>query len=130
MSLVTIQREKDGSVVVRSRNQEIPCDWSIEDGGRGQAMSPTEILVASVGACVVMVVGNYCDRNGYKAGGVEVSLTYEMSSSPSRIATILMDLEIPADVPDERKKIIRKLAESCPIHRTLISPPKIDIEII
>ena len=130
MSLVTIHREKNGSVTINSRNQTVPCDLSPEDGGQGQAMSPTEILLASLGACITMVVGNYCDRNGYIQGAVEVSLTYELKASPSRIASIFIDLEIPADVPAEQRKIICKLAAACPIHQTLATPPQIDIEIL
>ena len=130
MSLITIRREKNGSVTIHSQNQAVSCDLSKEDGGHGQAMSPTEILVASLGACITIVVGNYCDRNNYTQGTVEVSLTYELEAAPSRIAAILIDLEIPADVPAEQRKIIRKMAAACPIHQTLVTPPQIDIELI
>jgi hypothetical protein len=42
----------------------------------------------------------------------------------------VVDLEVPESVPEDRKQAIRRMAERCPIHTTLKSPPGIDIDVV
>jgi uncharacterized OsmC-like protein len=42
----------------------------------------------------------------------------------------VVDLELPESVPDDRKQAIKRVAQRCPIHETLKSPPGIDIDVV
>ena len=88
-----------------------------------------ELLAGSLGTCIAIMVQNYCDRQGYTDGQVEVSLTMELDDNPKRIAGLVVDVELPADVPENRMKAIRRIAEHCPVHATLSNPPRIDIDL-
>jgi putative redox protein len=130
MALITIRSEPDGGVKVRIRRHEIEMERSPAEGGREGAVSPAEMTVASLGACIGLMVDEYCARNGYRDGLVLVYLHFQMGDSPRRIQSITIDLEIPKDVPEEKKEVIRRIAEHCPVHRTLGVPPQIDLEIV
>ena len=130
MSLISITRRSGLEFAVQLRNHEFTSDMSEADGGQDKGPSPSELLVGSLGVCIAMMAQLYCDRHGYKDGEVSASMTYELAADPIRIGAITIDLEIPKDVPDEKKAAIRRIAEACPVHRTFEHPPEIDLEIL
>ena len=129
MDLMTVASEEGRGFTIRVRGHEVPCDYSEQDGGRDEGPSPVELLAGSLGACIGMMVETYCRRHGYE-GDIDVSLTIELADKPKRIGNIVVDLEVPQSVPEDRKQAIRRMAERCPIHTTLKSPPGIDIDVV
>jgi uncharacterized OsmC-like protein len=76
-----------------------------------------------------MMVQSYCRRHEYE-GDVGVSLTLELADKPKRIGRIVVDVEVPESVPEEKIEVIKRVAQRCPIHETLMSPPAIDIDVV
>jgi putative redox protein len=130
MNLISIQMGKENQVIIKTRSHRVISDLSIDDGGGDKGLSPSEMMVAAIGSCMALMVDQYCRKQGYLDGSVEVNSTYEMTDQPNRISAITIDLELPRDVPEEKKKIIKKLAIECPVHQTLLGPLDIDIDII
>jgi len=130
MDLIAIHPEPDGQVKVRIRKHEIGMERSLAEGGLDGAVSPVEMMAAALGACIGLMVNEYCARNGYHDGPVSVFLHFQMGDSPKRVQSIAIDLEIPKDVPEEKKEAIRRIARHCPVHQTLHLPPQIDLDII
>ncbi|NIO27704.1 MAG: hypothetical protein GTO29_04020 [Candidatus Latescibacteria bacterium] len=130
MDLISITRKSGLEFAIQVRGHQAISDMLEDDGGRDQGLSPSELLVGSLGACIAMMVQRYCDKHGYHDGEVSASLTFELADNPKRVGAITIDLEIPRDVPEDKKPIIRRIAEACPIHGTLTNPPAMDLEII
>ena len=130
MDLMTISRKAGLAFNVRVRTHEVTADMSVKDGGADEGPSPAELLACSFGACVAMIVQRYCDTHGYKDGDVGVSLTIELADDPKRVGGIVADVEVPKDVPEEKKAAIKRVAEKCPIHETFKQPPRLDLEIM
>ena len=128
MDLITVSRKQGIEFSVSVRGHEVTSDMSEKDGGHDAGPSPVELLACSLGACIGMMVQSYCSRHEYE-GDVEVSLTLELADSPKRIGAIVVDVELPEGVPEEKREVIRRMAERCPIHETLKDPPRVDIEI-
>ena len=82
----------------------------------------------SLGACIAMMVQEYCDAHGYTDGDVAVNLAYELADRPKRVSSITVDVELPDGVPEEKIDVIRRVADLCPVHETLRAPPRIDVE--
>jgi len=61
---------------------------------------------------------------------VSASLTLEIADDPKRVGSIVIDLELPKDFPEDRKPAVKRLAELCPVHETLKLMPTVDLEII
>jgi len=129
MDLITVTRREGLEFTVRVRGHEIASDMSEKEGGRDAGPSPAELLAGSLGACIAMMVQGYCQSRGYD-GDVGVSLTVELADNPKRIGTIVLDLELPEGVPEDKKDVIRRVAQRCPIHETLREPPRVDIDIL
>ena len=130
MSLISVERKADLEFEVQVRSHTFSSDLSEEDGGQDRGPSPSELLVGSLAVCIAIMAQRYCDRHGSSDGEVSASVTYELADNPKRIGAVTIDLEIPKDVPEEKKEAIRRVAEACPIHGTLTNPPVIDLEIL
>jgi uncharacterized OsmC-like protein len=129
MDLITVTHGTGREFTIRVRGHEVISDMSEKDGGRDAGLSPVELVASSLGACIAMMVQTYCDRHGYTDGDVDVSLTLELADKPKRIGGIVVDVELPSGVPEDKKEAIRRMAELCPVHETLRNPPRVDIDI-
>ena len=130
MDLISVTHESKTKFAIRVRGHEVASDMSEKDGGHDDGLSPVELMAGSLGVCVAMMVQRYCDNHGYTDGQVEASLTIELADDPKRIGGIVIDLEIPKDVPENRMEAIRRLADHCPVHQTFKHPPTVDIDIV
>lgn len=129
MDLITVTHKTGREFAIRVRDHELTSDMAERDGGRDAAPSPVELLAGSLGACIAMMVQGWCERHGYTDGEVGVSLTLELADSPKRVGGIVVDVELPNGVPEDKKERVRRMAERCPVHETLRIPPRVDIDI-
>jgi putative redox protein len=130
VDLITVSRREGKAFELRVRGHALTVDMGKEEGGADQGLNPVELVAGSLGACVAIMVQTYCDRHGYTDGDVGVSLTLELADDPKRVATIVIDLELPKDFPEDRKPAVKRLAELCPVHQTLQHAPTVDLEIV
>ncbi len=130
MSLISVTLRSGQETQIHVRRHQLTSDMSEDDGGHDEGPSPSELMVGSLGACIVMMVQRYCDRHGYRDGKAAASLSYELTGNPARIGAITVDLEIPKDVPEGKRAVLKRIAEACPIHQTLGTPPMVDLEIL
>jgi len=129
MDLITVTRQDGLAFRMRVRGHDVTSDMSVDDGGQDEGPSPVELLGGALGVCIAMMVQSYCTRHGYTDGDVGVSLTLELADAPKRVGGVVVDVELPSGVPEEKREAIRRMAERCPIHETLRNPPRVDIDI-
>ena len=130
MDLITVSHRTGSEFAIRVRGHEVLSDMSIKDGGRDAGPSPVELFAGALGACIAMTTQRYCQSHGYGDGEVGVSLTLELADSPKRIGRIVVDLEVPKGVPEEKREAIHRVAQRCPLHETLKAPLEMDIEVV
>ena len=128
MNLITVNTRDGLEVDVRVRGHHLTSDMSRHDGGMDAGPSPAELMAGSLGACIAMMVQRYCETHGYE-GETAVYLTPELSDDPKRVSSIVVDVEVPSGVPDDKKEVVRRVAERCLVHETLLHPPEVDIDI-
>ena len=87
-----------------------------------------EFLGVASGACLATMVQAYCDSRGFTDGDVSVSLTLEMVENPNRVGAIVLDVELPKDVPEGDREKLKKMALRMPVTATLKDGPRLDIE--
>lgn len=99
---------------------EIITDAPLDNNGKGEAFSPTDLVATSYAACMMTIIGIYCANHDveFKSGKAEV--TKIMSSDPRRISKIEINFDLSGNDWDElqQTKIIRA-AEACPVAKTL-----------
>jgi len=128
MDLITVTREEGLRFSVRLRDHVMTTDMSVAEGGQGGGPSPVEYLGVAAGACLATMVQAYCDARGYTDGDVSVSLTLELVENPNRVGSIVLDVELPKDVPEGDREKLKKMALRMPVPATLRGGPRVDIE--
>jgi putative redox protein len=129
MDLITARNEPGSGWTLRLRKHALAVDPDPEAGGTDRGPSPVELLAASLGACVGMTVEAWCRARGYADGPVTVNLTYVKGDLPRRVTRFTLDIELPRDVPASKHALIKRLVHGCPVHRTLETPPDIEVEV-
>ncbi|MGD2071413.1 MAG: OsmC family protein [Gemmatimonadota bacterium] len=130
MDLISVARRSGLAFDVRVRDRVVSCDMAPGDGGEGDGFSPVELLAGCVGACMAMAVQSWCDNCRGEGGDVSASVTFELLSDPKRVGTVVIDLEVPPEVPEDRRAALHRVIETCPIRETLKRPPEVDVEIV
>jgi len=105
----------------------LETDAPVDNNGRGEAFSPTDLVATAVGTCMATVMGIVAKRKNIPLDGLRVTVRKFMSDeSPRRITCLEVDihLPLPADHPD--CKVFESAARSCPVYHS-IHP---DIEVL
>lgn len=107
------------SVHLRSGN-EIITDAPVDNKGKGEAFSPTDLLATSLGNCMLTIVGIAAQEHGFSIDGATCEITKIMAENPRRVAEIVVDFQFPANnYSDKDKKIIERSAHTCPVAQSL-----------
>lgn len=100
-------------------------------GGKNRGPMPPQIFAASLGACVGVLITDFCHKHNLDPEGLEVHASYEMAKQPIRISEIKVDIVLPNVACDDEctKKALAHVAEHCPVHETICSMEDINLNI-
>lgn len=98
----------------------IITDAPIDNQGKGEAFSPTDLVATSLASCMLTIIGIYCQNHEieFNSGFVEVEKI--MASGPRRIEKIRLNINLTDNNWDKetRKKVIAA-SKACPVAKTL-----------
>ncbi|MBK9270622.1 MAG: OsmC family protein [Saprospiraceae bacterium] len=100
--------------------QIIQTDGPIDNYGKGEAFSPTDLVSTALGACMLSIMGIAAKTHEIDMDGTKAEVLKIMAENPRRIARIEIDIYMPAQhYTDKQKAILTHAAESCPVGRSL-----------
>lgn len=103
-----------------SSGEKIITDAPVDNKGRGEAFSPTDLLATSLGNCMLTVIGIAGNEHDFNIDGATCSITKIMASHPRRVIEIKAELKFPGhDFSDKQRKIIERAALTCPVYLSL-----------
>lgn len=104
---------------VSSKNTVI-TDAPLDNNGKGEAFSPTDLLAASLGSCMLTIMGIAANTHGFSIDGTKISITKVMAANPRRVGEIVIDFSFPINnYNDKERLLIEKAAASCPVALSL-----------
>ena len=108
----------------------IETDAPIDNQGKGANFSPTDMVVAALGSCMMTIMGIVAKRDGIKLEGVTFCAEKHMAENPRRIGKIVLEFKMPKELSDEQKRKLEKAAYACPVHQSLHSGIEQDIRFV
>lgn len=111
------------------------ADEPVTLGGSNVGPTPYDLLLSSLGTCKVMTMRMYANRKKYKLSKAEVRLRHEKihandcadcETKSGKIDRIDVHITLDGDLTEQERQAIFKIAERCPVHRTITS--EIDIQ--
>ncbi|MEJ6795693.1 MAG: OsmC family protein [Flavobacteriales bacterium] len=123
--------ELRNSLIHLESKTEILTDAPTDNNGKGESFSPTDLVAASLAACMVTVI-NISDRDGVfgiKICSAEVEKI--MQRTPRRISEIVVALKIKTivELSPQKKKNIYDIAKNCPVALSLSNQTNQNISI-
>ena len=115
---------------IQSRTHSIFCDQPTENGGEDCAMTPPELMLASLGSCAAFYAVQYLKSRNLGDSGVEVSVKAEKLKGPARLGNFKIHVEHPLVLDREHTEGMMRSVKHCLIHNTLLTPPEIEIELV
>lgn len=95
-------------------------DAPVDNHGKGEAFSPTDLAATSLGACMATIMGIAAERHGISLDGMTAGVDKEMSAdSPRRIARIGIVFRIPLPAGHPKRALLEAAALACPVHHSL-----------
>ena len=102
---------KSGSVIT--------TDAPIDNRGKGEEFSPTDLFATALGACMLTIMGITADAHGFKIDGSEIKINKVMGRSPRRVGHIKVVIDICGDLADKQKQLLIKAAHHCPVSKSI-----------
>jgi putative redox protein len=95
---------------------KLKTDAPTDNKGRGEFFSPTDLIAAAYGSCMVSLIGIYCQDHELEFNRGSVGIQKIMASNPRRIGELKINMDLTGNNWDEKtqRKIVR-VAETCPV---------------
>ena len=99
----------------------LATDAPVDNQGRGETFSPTDLVATALGACMLTIMGMTARRLGIDIKGARVEVSKEMTPPPRRIAKLATEIWIPPPRSADPQGQLERAALTCPVHRSLLA---------
>jgi putative redox protein len=106
----------------------IQTDPPVDNNGKGEKFSPTDLVATAYASCMLTIIGIYCNEHGYFFENGNATVTKIMAASPRRIGKIIVEVDLSGNGWDAEtaEKIIRS-ARACPVAKSVSEDMEIEI---
>jgi uncharacterized OsmC-like protein len=104
---------------LRSGNT-LTTDAPVDNNGKGEAFSPTDLLCTSLATCMMTLMGITAESKGIVLGEIHADIEKVMASNPRRVSEIHIAIQIQnMNFTDKEKTMLEQAALSCPVAKSL-----------
>ena len=97
-------------------------DAPVDNHGKGESFSPTDLLSAALGCCMTTIMGIVAERRGWDLKGLSVRIFKHMTTkSPRKVRLLEIEMYIPLSREIDPSGILEKAAITCPVYLSLDS---------
>ncbi len=108
--------------------KQIETDAPVDNNGKGNAFSPTDLLCASLASCMMTIMGITAESKGIPLHKIECSIQKVMESNPRRVAGIYLDMALEnLNYSEKDQQILSNAALTCPVAKSL--HPEIEVRL-
>jgi putative redox protein len=113
-------------------SSRLATDAPVDNNGRGETFSPTDLLATSLGACMATVMGIVAKKQQWTIDGARISIEKHMATSgPRRVARLPVKVEMPAvavALNDAARRELEHTANTCPVRLSIHEAIDVPVE--
>jgi putative redox protein len=130
--MVTISLAYQGQLRCRAVHEPsgaaILTDAPLDNHGRGESFSPTDLVAAALGSCMCTIMGIVAQRDGLALEGALIRVEKHMAAAPPRrIARLTVAFTMPSGIDAAARTKLERAAHTCPVALSL--HPDIVVEV-
>ncbi|CAI8212366.1 MAG TPA: osmotically inducible protein OsmC [Flavobacteriaceae bacterium] len=94
-------------------------DAPLDNHGKGQSFSPTDLVATALGSCMLTIMGIKAESLGISLEGTKVEVKKTMGDAPRRIVQIDIWLHFLQSWDSKTRTLLERAAATCPVHHSL-----------
>jgi putative redox protein len=101
----------------------LTTDAPVDNKGRGESFSPTDLVATALGTCMLTLMGIRASEQGWVLDGTRLSVKKHMTqSAPRRIQTLEVSIRVPgaARLSAEARGVLEHAAHTCPVRLSIL----------
>ncbi len=100
---------------------KIVTDAPLDNHGKGESFSPTDLFASSLGCCMLTIMGISAESYGFNIDGTTIETEKIMGTNPRRVVELKLDIHFPkgSNYTDQQKRLIETAARTCPVANSL-----------
>jgi len=98
----------------------IETDAPIDNKGKGERFSPTDLVATAYASCMMTIMGIYCNEHGIEMNTGIARVHKIMEANPRRIGKLIIEMDFSGNNWSEleAEKVLRA-GKACPVAKTL-----------
>ena len=109
---------------------EILTDAPVDNQGKGEKFSPTDLVATALGSCMLTIMGITANVQNIDISGTKVKVQKTMGEDPRKIAKIDIKIIFRTTISDKHKTVLERAAHHCPVSKTLQGNIKENVKFI
>ena len=102
-----------------SKNSVV-TDPPVDNQGKGESFSPTDLVATAFGTCMATVMGIFAERHSIDLRGMQVVVKKEMVQTPvRRIGRLPTEIRVPLPADHPHRAALERAALTCPVYASL-----------
>lgn len=100
---------------------KIITDAPLDNHGKGESFSPTDLLASALGCCMLTIMGVSAQSYGFNIDGTTIETEKIMGTNPRRVVEIKLNITFPAgsNYTPQQKRLIESAAKTCPVANSI-----------
>ncbi len=98
---------------------KIITDAPVDNQGKGEAFSPTDLLSASLASCMLTIMGIKARASNINIDGTTCSIAKIMAADPRRVAEIVINFKFPKEYTEKEQQLLERAALTCPVYYSI-----------
>ena len=128
---VTYDGDLHCTVVHGPSGNRFLTDAPVDNRGRGEHISPTDLVAAAIGSCMLTIMGIAARNHDIDMAGARATVVKEMSAVPRRhISKLTVVITLPARLDARARRLLEAAARGCPVHASLGPDTQVDLSIV
>ena len=99
--------------------QVILTDAPIDNNGKGEAFSPTDLVATALASCMITIIAIAAEKNNIDVSKTSANVKKIMGVNPRTISDIVIDIKMSKDLAQKDRIRLEKAALACPVHKSL-----------
>jgi uncharacterized OsmC-like protein len=98
----------------------ITTDAPVDNKGKGENFSPTDLVASALGSCIFTIMGMAAREHSFSIDGSTCVITKIMTENPRKIGELRIEFDLTGnEYNDKQKKIMEYCVKSCPVALSL-----------
>ncbi len=108
--------------------QTLVTDAPVDNMGKGQSFSPTDLLATSMLNCMMTIIAIAADSRELNVSGMSGSVEKHMASGPRRVSKLKVEISLPTELNSEDRTWLIKRGLACPVHKSVSEEMEVEVK--